>query len=402
MVRKRIRKSVYFTILVVILAGALGSSRQSIVAEADNIQDIMNQIDATQNHLDDVNNRIDELNDQQDLVEEMIADLSAEIVNTMTSIGLKQDEIARKEQELLDKQQEIDVVQAEYEEAKAQEEKQHDDMLIRMRAMYENENYTYLNLLLTGDGLADVLNRMDYVETLYQYDRIKLEEYQETRQRVLDLWNTLEAEKQQLKEDQIRLEADQAALQAQEEELNVLLEQRKRESANYEAEIAKAKQEAAVAKKQLQKEQQELKKLQSQQQRNDAANGTYTTDYNGIINDASGSELGKQIARFACQYVGNPYVSGGTSLTNGADCSGFTYRVYQNFGYTLPRTSTEQRGAGTEVSYSEAQPGDLICYSGHVALYIGGGKIVHASTPASGIKVSNAAYREILTVRRIV
>lgn len=100
--------------------------------------------------------------------------------------------------------------------------------------------------------------------------------------------------------------------------------------------------------------------------------------------------------------MGNPYVAGGTSLTNGADCSGFTYRVYSDFGYSLPRTSYEQRSAGTEVSYSDAQPGDLICYDGHVALYIGGGKIVHASTPSSGIKIGNANYRTILSVRRIV
>lgn len=93
-------------------------------------------------------------------------------------------------------------------------------------------------------------------------------------------------------------------------------------------------------------------------------------------------------------------------MTDGADCSGFTYRVYGNFGYTLPRTSYQQRTAGVEVSYSEAQPGDLICYEGHVAMYIGSGMIVHASNsnpyPRGGIKVSRAEYKPILTVRRII
>ena len=125
-------------------------------------------------------------------------------------------------------------------------------------------------------------------------------------------------------------------------------------------------------------------------------------NYNSIIDGASGSDLGKQVAKYACQFVGNPYVPGGTSLTNGADCSGFTFRVYSDFGYKLPRTSYEQRSAGRGVSYSEAQPGDLICYSGHVALYIGDGKIVHASTQKTGIKIGNAQYREILAVRRII
>ena len=99
---------------------------------------------------------------------------------------------------------------------------------------------------------------------------------------------------------------------------------------------------------------------------------------------------------------GNPYVAGGTSLTNGADCSGFTYRVFADFGYKLPRTSYEQRSAGTGVDYDSAQPGDIICYDGHVAIYIGGGYIVHASSAKTGIKVSKAGYRTILAVRRII
>ena len=121
-----------------------------------------------------------------------------------------------------------------------------------------------------------------------------------------------------------------------------------------------------------------------------------------MINGATGSELGKKIAQYGCQFVGNPYVMGGTSLTNGADCSGFTYRIYKDFGYNIPRTSYEQRSCGTGVSYENAQPGDLICYDGHVAMYIGGGKIVHASTAKTGIKISNATYRTILAVRRVI
>ena len=117
---------------------------------------------------------------------------------------------------------------------------------------------------------------------------------------------------------------------------------------------------------------------------------------------AKGSELGKKIAVYACQFIGNPYVPGGTSLTNGADCSGFVYSVYKDFGYSVPRTSYALRSAGKEVSYSDAEPGDVICYAGHVAIYLGNGMIVHASTQKTGIKVSNAQYREILSVRRII
>ena len=118
---------------------------------------------------------------------------------------------------------------------------------------------------------------------------------------------------------------------------------------------------------------------------------------------SSSSGSGSSIVDYALQFVGNPYVWGGTSLTNGADCSGFTQSVYAQFGYSLPRTSYEQQNWGTEVSYADAQPGDLICYGGHVAIYMGNGRIVHASNSVDGIKISdNAAYRTIVSVRRLV
>lgn len=127
-----------------------------------------------------------------------------------------------------------------------------------------------------------------------------------------------------------------------------------------------------------------------------------TTSEAPVVYATGGSELGQSVASYACQFVGNPYVYGGTSLTNGADCSGFVMSVYANFGVSLPHSSSGDRSVGTAVDgLANAQPGDIICYSGHVAIYIGNGQIVHASTAKTGIKISDVNYRTPLGVRRI-
>ena len=118
---------------------------------------------------------------------------------------------------------------------------------------------------------------------------------------------------------------------------------------------------------------------------------------------AAVSSHGESVADFAVQFVGNPYVYGGTSLTNGADCSGFVMSVYKNFGVSLPHSSSADRNVGTDVGGLEnAQPGDIVCYTGHVGIYIGDGQIVHASTASTGIKISEADYRTPVAVRRVL
>ena len=123
---------------------------------------------------------------------------------------------------------------------------------------------------------------------------------------------------------------------------------------------------------------------------------------NAVLGNGGGSSSGNAVASYASQFVGNPYVYGGTSLTNGTDCSGFVMSVYAHFGVGLPHSSSAMRGMGYGVSLAEAQPGDIICYSGHVGIYCGNNTIVHASTAATGIKYTSPAnYKPILAVRRI-
>lgn len=168
------------------------------------------------------------------------------------------------------------------------------------------------------------------------------------------------------------------------------------------AEEEKAKEEArraaqAAEERLREKEKAKEKKAQEAQESAQAAKEEAVS-----APTSTGSGLGQSVADFAVQFVGNPYVYGGTSLTNGADCSGFVMSVYKNFGVSLPHSSSADRHVGYNVgSLANAQAGDLVCYSGHVGIYIGNGKIVHASTAATGIKISDANYRTPVAVRRI-
>lgn len=373
---------------------------------ADQIEDLKKKNQEDQEKLDELGEQIDELSGEQQGIQSEMDSVQAEIVDIMTSISILEDDITQKKAEIAQAEADLEV-------AKQDEQNQYEAMKIRIRFMYEKGDMNYLNLLMEGGSMDDLVNKADYIEKLYDYDRKLLIQFQETRQKVEDLKVMLEDEKSEL-------EATQEEYREEQEGMEQALAELKAVSDDYAFQISKAKQQAAVYKTQIKQQNAQIAKLEeearkkaeeearkkaaAQNANNTAASkpkGTATVNTAEIM-AANGSDLGKKIAIYACGFVGNPYVAGGTSLTNGADCSGFTQAVYKAYGYNIPRNSYSQRSAGKEVSYADAQPGDLICYAGHVALYIGNGKIVHASSAKTGIKISYATYREILSVRRIV
>ncbi len=368
----------------------------------ENASDI---VDSIQSDVDEVAGEIDEID--------------AALVETIASVELIEEEITEKKEQ-------IEETTKELEEAQAVEQEQYEAMKLRIKFMYEKGDSTYLQLLLESQGFSDMVNKAEYIEKLYDYDRKKLQEYEEARQ-------TVEQLKERLEEEMSELEAQQHELEEEKESLEIMLAERQEVYDNYEVQLAQARQEAAVYRANIKKQNDEIKRLETEaaqkQSQIDAAkqaeeearraqeralqNQQSSSSGSSSVGSSSGSNYasassysgtgskGQQIANYACQFIGNPYVPGGTSLTQGADCSGFVWRVYKDFGYSVPRTSYSLRSAGSEVAYSNAQPGDVVCYAGHVGIYIGNGQIVHASTQKTGIKITNATYKQILSVRRI-
>lgn len=419
--------------------------------------------------------RMDELYSQKQQLAAEINSLDTDLVNVMVSIQTLNNDIETKKAD-------IKKIKSDLKKAKKQKEKQYEAMKKRIQYLYENggTGAAWFQMMMNADDLSDMLNKAEYTQQMYEYDRENLEKYSNTVREVKKLKEQYQQEKADLEGMKQEQEAEQANLQA-------AIDSKHASSADCDNEIAYAQQmandyAAIIAQQQAEIEQivaekiaaeeaarAEAERIAAEQAAAEAAeneqgyteNGEsenysenygedysenggspdYNEDYSsetGETGDSgytgetgdygnneesdnseySGSETttdtssntatssgsgGSSVVDYAKQFVGNPYVWGGTSLTSGADCSGFVQSVYSNFGVSLPRTSYEQQNAGREVSYSEAQPGDLICYGGHVAIYMGNGKIVHASNSRDGIKVSdNAAYRTILSVRRLV
>lgn len=379
-------------ILSALLMGALLVGTVSTATYASQLEDAKDKRDEAQAKLDKVNKEIEELNKKQDALQEEMDAYDEELMFLLTDLTLLEEDIADKEAEIV--QAECDLEAAEQREAE-----QYASMKLRIQYMYENSNSSVWSALIASDSITDALNRAEYIADVYEYDREQLTEYQNTVQEVIDL-------KGRLDEEMIALGELQVNMEEQQKELENLLAASRAKMEDMEEQMADA---SALAKKYAKTIKQQNQFIATEEARIAAekaaaeAGGSGSSGITGGSNPSYSTNVsGQDVVNYACQFVGNPYVYGGTSLTNGCDCSYFTKAVFAHFGITLPRTSYAQRSAGQAVSYANAKAGDIICYAGHVAIYMGNGKIVHAANSRQGICYGTATYRTIVSVRRVL
>ena len=388
-------------------------------ASASALSKAKNKKSEAQTALDNANADIENIQSQQQELQSQIDALDADLVNIIMNLDIL-------EGELSDKQTELDNVTAQLAQAQEDEQNQYDAMKKRIVYMYENGDDSYIEALVGATDFSDLLNRLEYAQQIYDYDRNLLTQYQETVQQVADLKSQVETEKAELEEVQQSYQEQQASYES-------MIAEKQSQMSDFDTQLASAQSLAAQYKATVDEQNEIIRQEQAAAaaaaaQNNNKGNNTTTTNNNngnttgnnngsntggdsttggstgggGLNPSFSTSVSGSDVVSYACQFIGNPYVWGGESLTDGADCSGFIKSVYANFGISLPHSSVALQRAGSEVSYENAQPGDIVCYAGHVAIYMGGGQIVHASSPSTGIKTGSATYRSIISVRRVL
>lgn len=339
--------------------------------------------------------------------------LQEQLTQTLDKIDTLQTDMASKEEEVEQAGQDL-------EEAAAKQSEQYEAMKLRIKYMYEEGDTSFLEALFSATSFSDLINKAEYVQEVHSYDRTKLNEYEETTKQVETLKEGLDEEYEQLQTMQTELESEKASLSAtldeKQSEIAQLDQSIQDKLAAIQEEERKAQEEAARAAAEA-----EATVTTTQ---GGTSNGGNTGGGNSGGNSGGGSGNGSSgngssgngssyvppqgtdgwaVVAYARQFLGNPYVLGGNSLTNGIDCSGFTQQIYAAFGVSLPRVDSAQATCGVEIPLSQAQAGDLLCYYGHVGIYNGTGGIIHASSPEVGIvEFPSCQYRTLKCVRRVL
>lgn len=338
--------------------------------------------------LEDVENQIQDIEQQQNEVE-------AELERVRGKLNSLIEQQKKLKAEIEDTQVSIEQTQMDLEIAREEAAKQYEAMKIRIQYMYENSTTDNVWMaLLESDGITDFLNRLEYITTIHDADRELTEQYKEAVALV-------EEQEYQLLLKMDELLVKQETFLGQQAEIEYMIADLEDAKSEFAAQLAEAEQQAASYRETIEKQNEIIRKEREEAAANQKPQTTPT--YEGGQN-----VTGQDIVNFAMQFVGNPYVWGGNSLTNGCDCSGFVHLVYKNFGYKTVRYSMSFLYEGVAVSREDVRPGDIVVYAmkngiGHVAIYAGNGKIVEAQSSEAGITANRSIdCREIVGIRRII
>ena len=316
------------------------------------------------------------LNQQKEQAEKEMKTLKNELAALMT-------EINETEQKLIETGGAIIDATERLEEAKANEKKQHDDMMKRIVAMYESGSSNFIQVLLESGSIADMLQRMENVQAVHEYDRKALAEYVVVKEEIADLKETLESEKASLESLQVNLTTKEKAL-------NSKIKEKKDEVDDIEKQIAEAARKAA----------EEAERRRREEADKTVIGGSYNSAGGRPYTGNGDQSVGNAIVAAARTYLGVDYAWGGNGY-NGIDCSGLTKAAHKAVGITIDRWSGHQAIGGKAInSLAEAKPGDIICYSGHVAIYIGNYRVIHAPHTGDIVKEATVYLKEIIAIRR--